>query len=51
MSDYFAPAAIAAGWPHQEWVEVCERWDKKQKKFVPSTVGGRWRTDEWTTLV
>ena len=34
MSDYFAPAAIAAGWPHQEWVEMCERWDKKQKKFV-----------------
>jgi integrase len=37
MSDYFRPAAIAAGWPHQEWVEVCERWDKKQQKFVPVT--------------
>jgi hypothetical protein len=37
MSDYFAPAAIAAGWPRQEWVEVCERWDKKQGKFVPVT--------------
>jgi integrase len=37
MSDYFAPAAIAAGWPHQEWVEVCDRWDKKQKKFVSVT--------------
>jgi len=37
MSDYFAPAAIASGWPRQEWVEECERWDKRQKKFVPVT--------------
>src|SRR5450759_5476639 len=37
MSDYFAPAAIAAGWPQQKWVEECERWDKRQKKFVPMT--------------
>ena len=37
MSDYFAPAATAVGWPLQKWVEECERWDKKLKNFLPVT--------------
>jgi integrase len=37
MTKSFAPAAIAAGWPHVTWLETHDRWDKASKAYVRET--------------
>lgn len=34
INDYFKPAALAAGWPHQKWIYVGSRWDEQQERWV-----------------
>lgn len=37
MSKHFRPAAMAAGWPYQEWEEVHEVWDEPTRTYVART--------------
>lgn len=41
QSDYFTAAAIAAGWPYQEWVYVGHRWDEQQERWIQMEPQGR----------
>ena len=36
-NDYFKPAALEAGWPHQEWVYVGDRWSEREERWIRVT--------------
>jgi integrase len=50
MNDYFAKAAIAAGWPHEMWVEECDRWSRKTNSYSRVTRQRTQFTLTWHSL-
>lgn len=36
-NDYFKPAALAADWPHQEWLYVGDRWREREERWIRIT--------------
>lgn len=36
-NDYFKAAALAANWPHKEWVYVGDRWNEREERWIRVT--------------
>lgn len=47
MSDYFHPAALAAGWPYVDWTETYDKWDPKTATYQRLTRERRQFTLTW----